>query len=79
MPIAEYDVLYDSVFAAPYPAIAPTFSLASFDADVSAVILVFLPPDVAGRNVLMTSDALPPLMVDHIYIWGRVLIIVLPF
>ena len=55
--------------------------------DVLAIHLVVLPPDVAGGDVLVTSDPyvfavrcfLLPLMVDRIYIWGRVLIILLLF
>ena len=49
-------VLYDFTVAAPDSTMAPTISLASSDADVSAAILVVFPPDVAERDILATSD-----------------------
>ena len=55
-PIAECRVLYVSAISAPYPAIAPTISLASSNADVSMVSLVVLPLDVVEGIILATSD-----------------------
>ena len=59
-------------------AIAPTISLASSDADVSAAILVVLPPDVTERDILATSDPYVSTVLFFsrcswltIYIWGR--------
>ena len=83
----ELDVFYVSTVVAPHPSIAPTFNLVSSDAFVvwslpnsSMVLPVVLPPNIMGDNFDLIFDPyvftaqcfLPSLMVDRIYIWGRV-------